>query len=270
MDFWKMNGNGNDFVVMTNSTGLGKSDLSDLARRVCRRRRSIGADGILVVEDCDELDFRMRIFNSDGTEGEMCGNGARCIARYAFEKGVAEQEMTFETLAGPMKASVDGSFVRLHMGIVPSVCDRVSIELSGWSGDPFGDFLIVGVPHLVVYPGEGDFSREDLMAWGKELRERTDVFPHGTNVNFSRPTGDGTLAVVTYERGVEDLTDSCGTGSVASAISAVARLGFRHEVEVTNPGGVNHVVLVGRGGGFDAILGGLALVVSKGTVEEEA
>lgn len=270
MNFWKMNGNGNDFVVITNRFGLSDSDLSELAKRVCRRRRSIGADGILVVEDCDGYDFKMRIFNSDGSEGEMCGNGARCIARYAFETGVADADMTFQTLAGPMRASVKGSFVELHMGIVPSVPFAVPVDLTGWSGEAGGDFMTVGVPHLVVYPGEGEFSREDLVAWGRELRNRTDLFPHGTNVNFSCPTLEGALRVVTYERGVEDLTDSCGTGSVASAISAVVRLGFSHEVQVTNPGGVNRVSLIDRDGGFDATLGGLALVVAKGTIEEEA
>ncbi len=270
MNFWKMNGNGNDFVVITNRFGLSDSDLSELAKRVCRRRRSIGADGILVVEDCDGYDFKMRIFNSDGSEGEMCGNGARCIARYAFETGVAGADMTFQTLAGPMRASVKGSFVELHMGTVPSVPLAVPVDLTGWSGEAGGDFMTVGVPHLVVYPGEGEFSREDLVAWGRELRNRTDLFPNGTNVNFSCPTLEGALRVVTYERGVEDLTDSCGTGSVASAISAVVRLGFSHEVEVTNPGGVNRVSLIDRDGGFDATLGGLALVVAKGTIEEEA
>lgn len=270
MDFWKMNGNGNDFVVITNRYGLSDSDLSDLAKRVCRRRRSIGADGILVVEDCDGYDFKMRIFNSDGSEGEMCGNGARCIARYAFETGVAGVDMAFQTLAGPMRASVKGSLVELHMGVVPSVPQVVPIELTGWDGELEGDFSTVGVPHLVVYPGEGEFSREDLVRWGRELRSRTDLFPGGTNVNFSCPSGEGALTVVTYERGVEDLTDSCGTGSVASAISAAVRLGYPLEVQVSNPGGVNQVSLSRKGGGFDALLGGLALVVAKGSIEKEA
>lgn len=271
MNFWKMNGNGNDFVVITNSSGMDGPALSDLAKRVCRRRRSIGADGVLVVESCEGYDFRMRIFNADGSEGEMCGNGARCIARYAFETEVAGKDMTFDTLAGPMKASVDRSFVRLQMGRIPSVVRSVPVDLPGWSGDSLGDFLTVGVPHLVVYPGDREsFSREDMLRWGRELRGREDLFPQGTNVNFCCPTGEGALTVVTYERGVEDLTDSCGTGSVASAISSVERLGFSPEVVVTNPGGVNRVSLDPCGDDYDVTLGGLALVVAVGIIEEEA
>lgn len=268
LEFWKMNGNGNDFVVITNGGGLGDRDLAELAGRVCRRRRSIGADGLLVVEPGGSGDFRMRIFNSDGSEGEMCGNGARCIARYAFETGVAPRRMSFQTLAGPMRAEVDGAFVDLRMGRMdPSSVRTVTFSLPGWSGEVEGDFLVVGVPHFVVYPGSLEkFSRDELVGWGRALREDRELFPVGTNVDFSEPMDGRSLRVVTYERGVEDLTDSCGTGSVASALSAAGRLGFSFPVTVHNPGGVNRVSLQEG----EIVLGGMTALVAKGKIEEEA
>ena len=117
MEFWKINGNGNDFITIeTLACPMKTEELSALARRLCRRRASIGADGLLVVEPSAGANFKMRLFNADGSEGEMCGNGARCIARFAYERGIAPAEMTFETLAGTMRATVEGRFVEIDLG----------------------------------------------------------------------------------------------------------------------------------------------------------
>ncbi|HOO86474.1 MAG TPA: diaminopimelate epimerase [Synergistales bacterium] len=272
--FVKMQGNGNDFIVLDNrDVRFSSDDLFSMARTYCRRRSSLGADGILVVENSQEADFTMRLFNADGSEGEMCGNGARCIARYAFEKKIAGNEQSFSTLAGIMKAVVTPPFVDLDMGTVPLS--------SGWFNRPLSvgarsfdtSFLVVGVPHLVLFLEEDALTREETIETGRELCHTYALFPNGTNVNFVVPNDDTHIASVTYERGVEDLTDSCGTGSTASAIAWVLRnaaVPSGTVVEVKNPGGVNFVTL-----SFDhssefvaASLKGRALMVAEGALFE--
>ena len=242
----KMNGNGNDFFVVDNrQLAVDKDEFSRLARTLCRRRESLGADGILVVEPSSNADFRMRLFNSDGSEGEMCGNGARCIARFAFEKGaVSAPDMKIETLAGIVHAVVKGRVVTIDMSPVDISSPVVGASINA-GGEVFQyTFLNVGVPHTVIFEKKHSRSFEGYAALGREIRSRLDLFPEGTNVNFAEADESGCrLDVMTYERGVEDMTLSCGTGSTASAIAAnlLGIAGTR--VEVQNPGGVNTVTL---------------------------
>lgn len=272
--FVKMQGNGNDFIVLDNRDGVFSSRaLSEAATRFCRRRKSLGADGILVVEKSVQADFTMRLFNADGSEGEMCGNGARCISRYAFEKGIAGREQSFSTLAGIMRAVVDPPFVDLSMGI--------SSLFEGWynrsveAGDRIFQcsFLWVGVPHAVLFPEE-QLSGEEMVNIGRALRNNTELFPDGANVNFVTPKDEGSIYSVTYERGVEDLTESCGTGSAASAVCWILRGGPVRKmavVDVFNPGGINTVTLSFSENGRDvsASLKGRAVMVAEGFLLEE-
>ncbi len=272
--FTKMHGNGNDFILLDNRSGrFSTSELSALAQRACRRRSSLGADGILVVENSPDADFAMRLFNADGSEGEMCGNGARCIARYAFEKGIAEANQSFSTLAGVMKAVVEPPFVDLAMG-------EVSLE-EGWfnrslsvGGRTFpASFLWVGVPHAVLFPSE-DLTRENMVEIGRRLRSDTILFPDGANVSFVTEGPEGAIRSVTYERGVEDLTDSCGTGSAASAASWLLRGEIPSSpvaLDVINPGGINRVTLDFNPGGdsFQASLRGRTVIVAEGNLFED-
>lgn len=271
----KMNGNGNDFLVIDNmSLALDGAVLTKTARLACRRREALGADGVLVAEPSGRADFRMRLFNSDGSEGEMCGNGARCIARFAFEKGIVKsQEMTFETLGGDVRAVVRGERVTLDLAPV-SVADAVVDSHAEVDGFEFNyTFLTVGVPHTVIFEREHSRSFADYAPLGRAIRNRLDLFPEGTNVNFAAPSLErtGVLDVMTYERGVEDMTLSCGTGSTASAIAGLL-LGFTGErVEVINPGGVNRVSL--EFSGSDLIspkLEGGALLVAEVALLPEA
>lgn len=271
MDFWKINGNGNDFITIELiGSVMSDSELAQTARRLCRRRRSIGADGLLVVQPSADAHFKMRLFNADGSEAEMCGNGARCIARYAYERALAPADMKFETLAGVIGARVEKKYVEIDLGI--------QSFKSGWidrtlvmEGIPFRScFLWVGVPHLVLFCDE-ELSREDMTRIGRAFRNDASLFPKGTNVSFARPVDRGELEAVTYERGVEDLTDSCGTGCTACALSAHVLLGMSSPVEVHNPGGTNRIVFERRGAAeFSARLGGMTSVVAKGETCEDA
>ncbi len=271
MEFWKINGNGNDFITVSALTEhINDAELSALARRLCRRRASIGADGLLVLEPSDRANFKMRLFNADGSEAEMCGNGARCIARYAYDRGIAPAEMTFETLAGIMHARVDKKYVEVDLG-------TVSFD-KGWADRPLSAggtefrtcFLWVGVPHLVIFLND-DLSREEKTEIGRKFRNAFDLFPEGTNVTFARPSGRGEIEAVTYERGVEALTDSCGTGCAASALSAHMVLRMASPIDVYNPGGMNRIVFSRLDEQrFHVVLGGTTAVSARGETGPDA
>lgn len=272
--FTKVHGNGNDFVVIENlDRRFAADDLSRIARALCHRKTGIGADGILVVEPSEKADLTMRIFNSDGSEGEMCGNGARCFARYAFETKLAGPVLDFETLAGTMHAEVKAPDVVLDMGTID--CSRgLFDETVSLLGETFPlAALRVGVPHCAVFMEDlAVRSRNDLVLLGRTLRHDSLRFPQGVNVNFVQNLGEGKLLVTTYERGVEDLTDSCGTGSTMSAIAAAKRWGLSSPVRVLNPGGVNTVYLEWEEDGRSCRvrLEGRTAMVARGTVLEEA
>ncbi|MDD3767395.1 MAG: diaminopimelate epimerase [Aminobacterium colombiense] len=274
LEFTKIQGNGNDFIVIDNREGsMTSPDLSRLAASICERRQSVGADGLLVVEMSERENFTMRLFNNDGSEGEMCGNGARCIARYAWEKKIAGEKMSFETLAGPIHGVVTAPFVELDMGEtnLSQVFWGQSLKVEGETF-PFV-YLVVGVPHCVLFVDNlEDFSHDSLRDIGRTVRYDTHRFPKGTNVNFVQRSGERTLKVVTYERGVEDLTLSCGTGSTASAIAASIVWEMAAPIQVQNPGGDNWVTV-----SFDetrsickTYLTGKTVMIAEGRLYDEA
>jgi diaminopimelate epimerase len=242
LEFTKMQGNGNDFILIDNrQCRFSKSDLSRLALLLCPRGRSVGADGLIALEESGETDFTMRLFNSDGTEAEMCGNGARCIARYASERTIAAPKMTFSTLAGPVRARVTKESVTLDMGTVDLTSVRRNEIFPHSGGNVPYTQLVVGVPHTVVFPeGITGGDRPDLRRLSEALQADRKRFPEGTNVNFITEAA-ASLEVQTFERGVGDFTLSCGTGSAASAIAAWLEGLAKPPVSVNNAGGVNIV-----------------------------
>lgn len=270
----KMNGNGNDFLVIDNmDMRYDTASLAEYAVKLCRRRESVGADGILVAEPSARADFKMRLFNRDGSEGEMCGNGARCIARFAFEKCIAGgTEMVFETLGGDVEASVSGDRVEIEMAPVriDGAVSRGSLCVLGATFDY--TFITVGVPHTVIFEPQRSRTEEEYRRIGEAIRNRTDLFREGTNVNFAvYKKSDGSLDVLTYERGVEDLTLSCGTGSVASAIAAHLAGMTGTRADVRNPGGLNRVCLTFREDGFVyPLLEGGALRIAEINASEDS
>ncbi|MCI5864190.1 diaminopimelate epimerase [Cloacibacillus porcorum] len=270
----KMNGNGNDFLVLDNmALRYDTKFLSNLAAKACRRRQAVGADGLVVAEPSAAADFKMRIFNPDGTEGEMCGNGARCVSRFALDYGIAKTgELTFETLGGMVRAVVDGGLVTMDLAPV-SLRGMVTDGRLCAGEDEFEySFITVGVPHCVIFERERSRRFEEYAPVGRAIRRRSDLFPQGTHVNFAVMGGEADMIdIMTYERGVEDMTLSCGTGSVASAIVSWLSGRTGPDVRVKNPGGVNGVSLLrSENGDILPKLEGRAVAVAEISIMPEA
>lgn len=216
--FYKMSGSGNDFVLIDNREGLLDRDLHEFARKVCHRQLSVGADGLILIEPSQVADFKMRIFNADGSEAEMCGNGGRCIARLAHLLGIAKAEMAFETLAGLIKAEVRGSRVKLQMVNPHNL--RLNLKLAVHCSLFTVHCINTGVPHTILFVE--DLEEAPVVELGRKLRYHKAFQPAGTNVNFVKIIAPEELQIRTYERGVEDETLACGTGVVASVLVAAA------------------------------------------------
>ena len=244
--FVKMSGSGNDFILVDNrAKAVADDQMVPLTRGLCRRMVSVGADGMIFIEPSDRYDFKWRFFNADGSEAEMCGNGGRCAARFAFLQGIAGREMTFETLAGPIKARVDGSVVKLQLTRPkdPRLNGEIVVD-----GRPLDfDFINTGVPHTLVWVEDNE--QTEVARLGRLVRFHDHFKPAGTNVNFVQPLPDGRLSVRTYERGVEGETLACGTGAVAAASAAFLKNGTASPVRIQTRGGeILTVHLEGRPG----------------------
>jgi diaminopimelate epimerase len=215
LTFTKMNGAGNDFVMFDNRSG-GFALAGEHIARLCDRHRGIGADGLIAAEStaAEGVHLRMRYFNADGGEAEMCGNGARCFARFGARLLGLSDSIVFETLAGTLTARLHGDRVQLAMSTPHSAALGTSLSAAG--EELLVHFLNTGVPHAVVF--REDLAATDVRRLGAALRYHTHFAPRGTNANFAAILPDGSLQLRTYERGVEDETLACGTGVVASAL----------------------------------------------------
>lgn len=227
--FWKMHGAANDFVVVDDRALTFPSADSRWLAEVMSRRTGVGSEGVLLIQPSQQADFRMRFFNPDGGEVDMCGNGARCIARLAHEIGAAPQRMAIETPAGIVRAEARGGLVQLVMTEPKDWRMGGSLVVEGKS---FAyDFVNSGVPHVVVRVD--DLAATDVHNLGRAIRYHADFAPKGTNANFIQITGPDSLRVRTYERGVEAETLACGTGMVACGLVA-GKLGLvKTPVKVT-------------------------------------
>jgi len=263
LPFFKMHGGGNDFVLVDHRLPiLAEADQPAFARRVCHRQTGVGADGLILLELSRCADLRWRFYNADGSQAEMCGNGARCAARFAVLHGMAGQNLSLETLAGIIHAEVHDHRARITLPGVGEARLHLDVPINDLT--LHGHFQPVGVPH-VVFP-VADLEDAPVTQWGRAVRFHRLFQPAGTNVNFIRVTGPHALTVRTYERGVEDETLACGTGAVASALVA-ARLGqVSSPVLVETRGGEVLTVSFARQGEAltDILLEGEALVVFQG------
>jgi diaminopimelate epimerase len=232
--FTKMSGSGNDFILIDHREPFLKEDrLKDFIQKVCRRRVSVGADGLILIERSEKADFKWRFYNADGSEPEMCGNGGRCAARFAYLKGIAGPSLKFETLAGILSAQVDGKRVRLEMTKPFGLKLDETLVVDG-KKEVFS-FINTGVPHVVLFTK--DLEKLDIVKVGRAIRRHSQFSPAGANVNFVRVEKGASLSVRTYERGVEDETLACGTGVVASALIAAFKGLVKSPVSIKTRGG---------------------------------
>jgi diaminopimelate epimerase len=212
--FTKMDGAGNDFVMIDNRAGEVRLQPEEIVR-ICDRHRGVGADGILLLEPgANGADFRMRYYNRDGGEAEMCGNGARCFARFANKVAGAREKISFQTPAGLIRAELLDELVRLQMSDPTDLRMNVQLEIDG--EDTVVHYINTGVPHVVVPVARADMVQVDTQ--GKAIRRHKMFSPKGANVNFLEKRGPQRIAIRTFERGVEAETLACGTGVVASAL----------------------------------------------------
>jgi diaminopimelate epimerase len=271
--FMKMNGCGNDFIVIDNrGNRMNSVQVAPFVQRVCSRRISLGADGVLFLEESSVSDFSMRYFNADGSEGEMCGNGARCIAKFAYTLGVAGKSMSFETRDGIYEAVIEGVNIKVKF---PSVrIDEVLLHQQGRFADREVEYHYanVGVPHAVVLqPNLPAWKESDVLALGRAMRYASEVFPNGTNVNLIEPVDRQTIRIRTYERGVEDETLACGSGSTASAIIASLLGKTRPPVNLHTRGGVLQIDFqIGPEHIDEIYLAGEAKIVAEGHLLPDA
>lgn len=215
VEFSKMNGAGNDFVVIDNrdlSHQLSKEEIA----RICQRQRGVGADGLLAVEPAENgADYKMRYYNADGGEAEMCGNGARCFARFVNRLEGGNLETTsFETIAGAIEAEFIGDEVKIELSKPFDLALGLELEIA--DSTALVHSLNTGVPHAVLFVE--NLAEVNVREWGSAVRYHGQFAPAGTNVNFVEVREPGLIAIRTYERGVEDETLACGTGMVACAI----------------------------------------------------
>ena len=269
IEFWKMSGSGNDFILIDNRNGQIKDDkMGRLVERACRRRESVGADGVIFVVSSDRYDFGWHYYNADGGEVEMCGNGGRCVSRFAFLKGIAGPKMTFETLSGPVSAEVNGRIVKLLM---PTPTDLImDIDIARQQDWKSVDFINTGVPHVVI--GVENLSDHPVRKQGSAIRYHTRFSPEGTNATFMKVIGPGQLEIRTYERGVEDETLACGTGSIASALVASVRGMVNSPVKVKTRGEeILTIYFRRRDDSFEQVwLEGSTSIIYKASLHDEA
>jgi diaminopimelate epimerase len=245
--FFKYQGTGNDFVLIDNRNLSFDGSNVDLIAHLCHRRFGIGADGLMLLESSETTSFTMRYYNSDGRESTMCGNGGRCIAAFAVNRGVVRsgEYFSFDAVDGVHEALVDEDMVSLKM-----------VDVAGYEEKENGFFLDTGSPHFIRFV---DNPQEvDVFSEGKYWRTHKSFAPGGTNVNFVGKPENGEVRMRTFERGVEDETWSCGTGAVASAIASSVKEGNSNSFVMKVHGGKLTV-------SFDAIeTGGFENVWLKG------
>lgn len=237
MKFTKYEGLGNDFILIDNrAQQYSKEQLQKISKSLCQRRISVGADGFMAVFPCAEADFEMYFLNADGTEAEMCGNGARCMTQFAYERGIAPNLMHFKTKAGLIEGAVlpEGK-VKIKMNLPTCVQLSVQVKEKGKAFDlSYLELGNPGVPHALLRREE---AIEDPLAIARMLRHHA-IFPRGANINLYQVLGENHLSLQTYERGVEDFTLTCGTGAAAAAALCILKGILKGpEILVSMPGG---------------------------------
>ena len=253
MEFYKYQGTGNDFVMIDNRA-LDFPKNQELIEKLCHRRFGIGADGLILLENDEQYDFKMVYYNADGNESSMCGNGGRCLVAFAFFLDIFEEKCTFNAVDGLHEAEINNGIIKLKM-----------IDVENISNDGEDFVLNTGSPHYVQYIE--DLEKFNVFAKGQEIRNSENYFQEGINVNFVEQISDNQIFVRTFERGVEDETYSCGTGVTASALTFLEKNNLL-SVDIKTLGGNLKVYAEKDGHSFKNIwLEGPAKQVFKGKIE---
>lgn len=269
IEFYKASGSGNDFIIIDNRDKVvDEKNLKTFIEKICRRKMSVGADGFILIEESDSVDFRWRFFNADGNPAEMCGNGARCVARFAYLNRIAGSEMSFETDAGIVSAKVSKDMVKINMPELSELKTDYLLDLE--NGDLTINSINTGVPHVVIVMDSID--NVDVVKLGSEIRFHDIFAPAGTNVNFICQNKDNTISIRTYERGVEDETLACGTGAVAGAVVTSFKFGIKSPIKVITKSGESlYIYFKENQGEFsDVYLEGDARIIYTGELHEDA
>ncbi len=278
--FMKLSGSGNDFILIDNRRGIvGRDRAARLAAKVCAHRLSVGGDGLILIERSRRAHFKWRLFNADGSEADFSGNGARCAARFAFVRRIAPKRMRFETPAGLVEAEiVSGPPDRRSTARPPAVRVRfpdptglrLNLRVNVGGVEREAHFIDTGVPHCVYFVD--DPESVDLVGVGRPTRYHELFQPAGTNVDFIKVLEPHRIRIRTYERGVEDETLACGTGSIASALVASLVAKVEPPVTVVPESGLQLTVsFTARDGRFsDVYLQGDARTVHEGHILPEA
>ena len=229
---------------------------------------SVGADGLILVEESGLVDFKWRFFNSDGSQPEMCGNGARCAARFAYLNKIAGSKMSFETIAGIVSAEVKNDRVKIKMTDPSDLKTAYILNLE--NGPLSLSSVNTGVPHVVI--AVLNLDDVEVVRLGREIRFHKRYAPTGTNVNFIHQQKDGMVAIRTYERGVEDETLACGTGSVAAAVVTASISGIKSPINVMTRSGNSLCIYFKEKEGkfYDTYLEGDARIIYTGKLHEDA
>lgn len=265
LQFYKMSASGNDFIMIDNREKVVDQlfpDVRDFVIKVCRRCLSAGADGLILIEKSSTVDFSWRFFNADGSEADMCGNGGRCAARFAFVNGIAGKRMAFETLAGIMKAEILGSQVKLQLTTPTGLKLDYPVVLE--HGELFVSSVNTGVPHVIVLTDDVDHAPVEEL--GRVLRHHKEFSPQGTNVDFVTVLDRKNVKLRTYERGVEGETLACGTGAVAASVVLKHKGLTEERVDLLTRGGEILRVTVGD----EVYLEGDARIIYTGKLMKEA
>jgi len=272
ISFTKMSGSGNDFILIDNRQAVVPGESApELARTICRRKTSVGADGLILIEDDGEVDFSWGFFNADGSTAEMCGNGARCAARFAHLLGICGSRLAFRTLAGIIRAEVLDRRVKVQLTAPRRLRLDEVLDLEGRHVTV--QAVNTGVPHAVfLLDGQRELEHQDVVGQGRRVRFHDHFAPAGTNVNFVAVVGPRSLAVRTYERGVEDETLACGTGATAAALVTAARGLVEPPVTIHTRGGEILTIYFPAGSALpdEVYLEGEVRVVYQGRLWREA
>ena len=263
-----MAGGGNDFVVIDNR-GPKITDASELAKKICTRALSVGADGLILVEGSARATFRMRYWNADGSAGAFCGNGTRCAARFAFLNVIAGRKMTIETDAGIVSAEI-GEGGHVTISLPPPYSFKPERPVVVGERMVHGSSIIVGVPHYVIFL-RGDLWQQDIAPLGRAIRQHRELQPDGANVNFVVVRDTHSIEVRTYERGVEAETLSCGSGVVASSVTSALFGKVKSPVSVLTRSGVSYEVTfqVNEGHADEVRMRGDARLIYRATITPE-